>query len=80
MGIGASIFLLAFGAILAFAVTINDSLVYGVTIDWNTVGAIMMVVGALGLLWSLFALSAMRSRNRNAMVERPDDRDRTPGY
>ncbi len=45
MGIGASVFLLAVGAILAFAV---DYTVSGV--DINVVGAILMVAGAIGLL------------------------------
>ena len=45
MGIGASVFLLAVGAILAFAV---DYTVNGV--DINVVGAILMVAGAIGLL------------------------------
>ncbi len=45
MGIGVSVFLLALGAILAFAV---DYTVSG--IDINVVGAILMVAGAVGLL------------------------------
>lgn len=45
MGIGASVFLLALGAILAFAVTdaING-------VDLTAVGYILMVAGAVGLL------------------------------
>jgi len=55
MGIGISVFLLAVGAILAFAVDVSTE---GVNLD--TVGVILMVVGALGLLvsllfWSSFA-------------------------
>ena len=55
MGIGISVFLLAAGAILTFAVNVTTS---GVNLD--TVGVILMVVGALGLLmsmlfWSSFA-------------------------
>ena len=48
MGIGTSIFLIAVGAILDFAVTWR---VQGV--DLKTVGAILMVVGAIGLVLSL---------------------------
>ena len=48
MGIGASIFLVAVGAILAFAVTAD---VQG--IDIATVGWILMIVGAVGVLLSL---------------------------
>ncbi|MDP3714181.1 MAG: DUF6458 family protein [Mycobacteriales bacterium] len=45
MGIGASVFLLALGAVLAFAVTdaING-------VDLTAVGYILMAAGALGLL------------------------------
>ena len=49
MGIGAGIFLIALGAILAFAV---DASVSG--IDINVVGWILMLVGAIGLLLTLF--------------------------
>ena len=48
MGIGTSIFLLAVGAILAFAVTDAIS-----GVDLTTVGYILMAAGALGLLISL---------------------------
>lgn len=48
MGIGASIFLVALGAILAFAVTAEVS-----GIDIATVGWILMIVGIVGLLVSL---------------------------
>lgn len=55
MGIGASVFLIALGAILAFAVTFD---INGVSIE--AVGVILMVAGALGLLASLL-LSARDS-------------------
>jgi hypothetical protein len=47
MGIGVSIFLLAVGAILTFALHVSVS-----GIDLNTVGVILMVVGAIGLCFS----------------------------
>jgi hypothetical protein len=47
MGIGVSIFLLALGAILAFAVDVQAN-----GIDINTVGVILMIVGAIGLATS----------------------------
>ena len=56
MGIGTSIFLLALGAILKFAV--EDSIA---GIELATVGVILMVAGALGLLISLFLLSRSRA-------------------
>ncbi len=49
MGLGTSIFLVAVGAILDFAV---DVTVQGV--DLHTIGAILMAVGALGIVLSLF--------------------------
>lgn len=48
MGIGFSIFLLAVGAILTFAVHASVS-----GIDLGTVGVILMIVGGLGILLSL---------------------------
>jgi len=49
MATGTSILLIALGAILAFAV---DASVGG--LDLDTVGVILMIAGALGLLVSLF--------------------------
>ena len=49
MGIGTSLFLIAVGAILDFAVTAQAR---GFNI--NTVGVILMIVGGAGLLISLF--------------------------
>jgi Domain of unknown function (DUF6458) len=51
MGIGMSIFLIATGAILRYAVNLT---VEGIEID--TVGLILMVVGIIGLVISLAAL------------------------
>jgi hypothetical protein len=55
VGIGTSLFLIAVGAILYFAVTASVS---GLSIA--TVGLILMIVGVLGLLISLFLLSSAR--------------------
>ena len=49
MGIGASVFLLAIGAILSFAVEVESSNGFNI----NTIGIILMIAGAIGLLWSL---------------------------
>jgi hypothetical protein len=65
MGIGTSLFLIAVGAILYFAVNASIS---GLSIA--TVGIILMVVGVLGLLISLFMLNSAR---RTTTVAR--DRD-----
>ena len=48
MGVPVSLFLIAAGAILAFAVTATSS-----SIDVNTVGWILMATGFVGLLLSL---------------------------
>jgi hypothetical protein len=55
MGIGTSIFLIAVGAILYFAVNAQVS-----GIDITTVGLILMICGVLGLAISLFLLSSAR--------------------
>ena len=48
MGLGAGIFLIAVGAILAFAVNVESA----GFINVHTVGWILMIVGALGVLLS----------------------------
>jgi sulfite exporter TauE/SafE len=67
MGIGTSLFLIAVGAILKFAV---DATVSGIEIA--TVGVILMVVGIIGLLISLSLLASAR----RAPAERTVVRDR----
>lgn len=67
MGIGISVFLLAVGAILTFAVNAEVS---GISID--TVGVILMVVGAIGMLfsllfWSSFAPFGSHTREREVV-------------
>jgi beta-lactamase regulating signal transducer with metallopeptidase domain len=64
MGIGTSIFLIALGAILKFAVTATVS-----GIELATVGTILIVVGIIGLLISLMFLM-QAGRGRGAIVER----------
>lgn len=65
MGIGISIFLIAVGAILKFAVTASVS-----GIQLATVGVILMVVGVIGLLISLFMYARATDRRREATVVR----------
>jgi hypothetical protein len=57
MGIGTSIFLIAVGAILRFAVTADIS-----GLELSTVGVILMVVGVLGLLLSILAMTLWADR------------------
>ena len=66
MGIGTSLFLVAVGAILYFAV---DASVSGLSIQ--TVGLILMIVGIVGLAISLFLISSWRRGG-----DRPVTRDR----
>jgi hypothetical protein len=58
MGISLSIFLIAAGAILAWAVNAEVS-----GIDIQVAGAILMVVGAVGLIVSLIFWSSWRERS-----------------
>ena len=67
MGIGTSLFLIAAGAILYFAVEAD---IEGLEI--STVGLILMVVGILGLAISLF----LTSRWARGGGSEPDARDR----
>ncbi|WP_407345488.1 DUF6458 family protein [Pengzhenrongella phosphoraccumulans] len=57
MGIGFSIFLLAAGAVLAFAV---DATVAG--LDLSVIGWILMAAGALGLVLTMVLLTPRRRR------------------
>ncbi|MEA2460541.1 MAG: hypothetical protein QOH90_718 [Actinomycetota bacterium] len=66
MGIGASIFLVAVGAILTFALETEVS-----GIDLDTVGIILMVVGIIGLLFTMLVWG-----RRDVPVERTVVRER----
>jgi hypothetical protein len=63
---GTSLFLIAVGAILYFAVTAH---IAGISIA--TVGLILMIVGIIGLVLSLFFMSRRRS---TVVEERPVSR------
>ena len=73
MYIGTSIFLIALGAILRYAVTAD---VEGINLE--TAGLILMIVGVLGLLLSLLWATIWADRRRGAVVaDRPvADRER----
>jgi Domain of unknown function (DUF6458) len=69
MGIGVSLFLLAIGAILTFAVEVTAS---GFNI--NTIGVILMIVGGLGLLLTmLFWSDSAPMGARRRTVVRDDE-------
>jgi hypothetical protein len=69
MGIGVSLFLIAVGAILEFAVSATTR---GVNI--HTVGLVLMIVGAIGLLCSMLFWSSFApfggERRSETIVER----------
>ena len=68
MGIGVSIFLIALGAILTFALNVTLS---GVNLD--VIGIVLMVAGAAGLLLTLLVFGPRRG---DAVVEERIVRDR----
>jgi heme/copper-type cytochrome/quinol oxidase subunit 2 len=71
--LGTSIFLIAVGAILRYAVTVSVS-----GIDIATVGLILMIVGIVGLVLSVFYMLTWSPRRRGAN-ERVVERD-PPAY
>ena len=72
MTIGASIFLIAVGAILKYAVDVTVS-----GIEIQTIGLILMIAGVVGLIIGLFLLTQVDRRRGGVVVDdRPvvDDR------
>jgi hypothetical protein len=59
MGIGGSLVLLAVGAILKWAVTVDNPDGFNI----NTAGIILMVVGAVGLVLSAIWMASRRKTN-----------------
>lgn len=75
MGIGVSVFLLAVGALMTFAVETDSSNGFNV----NNAGVILMVIGALGLVASMFIFGP-RARRSTLVEEGPDGRARRRTY
>jgi putative Mn2+ efflux pump MntP len=72
VGIGTSIFLIAIGAILKFAVNADIS-----GLEISTIGVILMIVGVLGLIISLYFMSvAGRRHPADVPADRPVVRER----
>lgn len=71
MQLGTSIFLIAVGAIMRYAVTTTTS---GFSI--HTAGMILMVVGAIGLVLSLLMTSIWAGRRDDVVAPRTVVRDR----
>jgi Domain of unknown function (DUF6458) len=75
MTLGTSLFLIAVGAILRFAVNVTTS---GFNI--HTVGVILMIVGGVGLILSLLWMTMWADRRNRTARERVvyDDREYPP--
>ena len=73
MGIGGSLFLVAIGAILAFAVEVETE-----GFNLNTIGIILMIVGVVGILLSMMFWSSWGGFNRTdrTVVRDREVRDR----
>lgn len=65
MSIGTSIFLIAIGAILRYAVTVHTN-----GFNVHTAGMILMVVGVIGLIISLFWMASAGRRTGTVVRER----------
>ncbi len=63
MGIGTSIFLIAVGAILKYAVTAHVS-----GINVHVVGVILMIAGVVGIVLSLLWMTIWADRRRRGVV------------
>ena len=70
VGFGGSLFLVAVGAILAFAVSVEAE-----GFNLNTIGYILMVVGALGLVLTMVAATATRKEEHSEYVKKDVDLD-----
>jgi hypothetical protein len=68
MGIGTSVFVIAVGAILAFAVDVDTE-----GFNLNTIGIILMAVGAIGLVFTALVWGPRRRvvADRTVVAERP---------
>ena len=75
MGVGTSLVLIAVGAILRFAVSVTTS---GFNI--HTIGIILMIIGVLGLIISLFFWSSWGGFGRGYNRERRVSSDGRGGY
>ncbi len=60
MGIGLSLLLIAIGAILKWAVDVQTN-----GVNWDIIGTILLVVGVVGLLWSVVVTGALTSDHRD---------------
>ena len=75
MPLGSSLFLIALGAVLRYAVTVSTR-----GFNLHTIGVILMIVGVVGLVVSLFWMTAWSPRRRVVSEQRyvHDDPDLRP--
>jgi 1,4-dihydroxy-2-naphthoate octaprenyltransferase len=73
MGIGAGLFLIALGAILAFAIDVDLSGINIAVIGW-----ILMLVGIVGILLSIFYWGPRKRRGIVRETVYPDDPTQPP--
>ncbi len=69
-GFGGSLFLIAVGAVLAFAVSVEAD-----GFNLNTIGIILMVVGGLGLVLTLVSNTATKKEEHTEYVKKDIDLD-----
>jgi Domain of unknown function (DUF6458) len=70
-GFGGSLFLIAVGAVLAFAVSVEAE-----GFNLNTIGIILMVVGGLGLILTLVSNTATKKEEHTEYIKKDIDVDR----
>ena len=75
VSLGTSLFLIALGAVLRFAVSVST---HGFSI--HTIGVILMIVGGVGLIISLLWMTAWRERRaaRSRYADRTEYVDAPP--
>lgn len=71
MGFGSSLFLIAAGAVLRFAITVQTD-----NVNLHTVGVILMVIGVIGVVLSLLFWDSWGGWRRRTYVD--DDATLTP--
>jgi beta-lactamase regulating signal transducer with metallopeptidase domain len=78
MGLGTSLFLIAAGAVLRWAVNVTNS-----NVNLHTIGLILLIVGGIGFLISLFWMTVWADRTaartpaeRAPRADEPAYRDR----
>ncbi len=77
MRIGSSIVLIAVGAILRSALTLNHK-VGSTYVNWNIVGDVLMAAGVVGLVMSMFWMAAASRRGTTVADDRPIDATNRP--